>query len=89
MRRGAGYGLDLAYGASPLPSLGMNVANLPDKNFCRCDEVAVILDVSRRTVHRWIEIGTLPAVRCGGSLRIRREDMERICREGVKTTKEN
>ena len=57
---------------------------LPDKSFFRCDEVARILDVSRRLVYRWIRTGILPAVRYGGSIRIRREDLERICQEGIK-----
>ena len=60
---------------------------LPDKSFFRCDEVAGLIGVFRSLDYQWIRTGNLPAVRYGGSIRIRREDLERICSQGVNTKK--
>ena len=38
-------------------------------------EVAKILKVSRITVYRWIKVGKLKAVKPGGVVRIRKEDL--------------
>ncbi|MBN2320897.1 MAG: helix-turn-helix domain-containing protein [Acidobacteria bacterium] len=57
--------------------------DLPDRKHFRCDEVAELVGVTTRTVRRWIRSGQMPAVRFGGLLRIRREDLVRICREGI------
>lgn len=56
--------------------------------YCSVAEAARVLDVSRTTVWRWIEAGTLTAYRVGPkSIRIRRQDLEallRPAREGKK-----
>lgn len=51
---------------------------LPPQAYYKIEEVAQILTVSRRTVYRLIEDGELPVVRVRRSVRIRREDLERL-----------
>jgi excisionase family DNA binding protein len=49
---------------------------LQNKRFFRPDEVAVILDLSRRTIYRMIRDGRLPGVKWGsGPWRIPRESL--------------
>lgn len=40
---------------------------VPPKKFFRPDEVAQVLDLSRRTIYRMIRDGRLPSFRPGGS----------------------
>lgn len=51
--------------------------DLPDKDLLRPDEVAKFWRVSVKTVYRWIDIGIMPGVKKGGTLRIAREDAEK------------
>ena len=39
-------------------------------------EVKDLLQVSERTVRRWITLGALPALKIGRSVRVRREDID-------------
>jgi len=39
------------------------------------DQIAEILQVTRRTVYTWIETGALKAVKAGTRIRISREDL--------------
>ena len=48
----------------------MAATGLPAKPYLRVDEVADHLRVSRRTVYLWVQIGKLPGVRVGGTVRI-------------------
>lgn len=45
-------------------------------------EVAELLGVSPRTVRRWRRRGLLPSARIGGTVRVRRSDLERALRPG-------
>jgi excisionase family DNA binding protein len=46
-------------------------------------EAAAELTVAPRTLRGWIKQGAVPVVRMGGTLRIRREDVDRILRDGL------
>jgi len=54
-------------------------------------EVAEILKVSRITVYRWIKDGKLKAVKPGGVVRIRKEDLRKFIEgeENVNTSNLN
>jgi excisionase family DNA binding protein len=55
-------------------------------------EVASILKLNQQTIRNWIDAGTLPAVRIGRSVRIKRSDFDRFLehgyRAGTKTREE-
>ena len=54
-----------------------------EKAFLTTTEAARLLEVDRRTVHRWIRLGQLPAMRLpSGVYKIRREVIEELLREG-------
>ena len=54
----------------------------PIKNTYSTHDVAKICCVTPTTVIRWIEDGLIPAFKTvGGHRRVRREDLERVCRE--------
>ncbi len=53
------------------------MTDLPDKKYLRPDEVAAFWRVSVKTIYRWIDLGILPGVKKGGTLRIPREDAEK------------
>jgi excisionase family DNA binding protein len=53
----------------------------PD-SFLTVAEVAGILKLNQQTVRNWIDQGSLPALRVGRRVRIRRSDFERILAEG-------
>ena len=50
--------------------------------FLTVAEVAGILKLNQQTVRNWIDQGSLPALRVGRRVRIRRSDFERILAEG-------
>jgi excisionase family DNA binding protein len=45
-------------------------------------EVAELLKLNQQTVRNWIDQGSLPAVRVGRRVRIRRSDLERVIEDG-------
>jgi excisionase family DNA binding protein len=51
-------------------------------SFLTVAEVAGLLKLNQQTVRNWIDQGSLPAVRVGRRVRIRRADLERILDEG-------
>ncbi len=55
----------------------------PSQNdsFLTVAEVADVLKLNQQTVRNWIDQGSLPAVRVGRRVRIRRSDFERILEE--------
>lgn len=60
------------------------MSELPDKALLRPDEVAEYFSVSTRTVYRWIECGTLGAVKVGGDcIRIPRESVEKSLKPAI------
>src|SRR6478672_11890450 len=54
----------------------------PEDSFLTVAEVAGILKLNQQTVRNWIDQGSLPALRVGRRVRIRRSDFERILAEG-------
>jgi excisionase family DNA binding protein len=56
-------------------------SDAPD-TFLTVAEVAGILKLNQQTVRNWIDQGSLPALRVGRRVRIRRSDFERILAEG-------
>jgi len=56
-------------------------SDAPD-SFLTVAEVAGILKLNQQTVRNWIDQGSLPALRVGRRVRIRRSDFERILAEG-------
>jgi excisionase family DNA binding protein len=55
--------------------------NLED-TFLTVAEVAEMLKLNQQTVRNWIDQGSLPALRVGRRVRIRRSDLERLLEEG-------
>ena len=53
------------------------MSELPNKKYLRPDEVAALWSVSVKTVYRWIDIGIIPGVKKGGTVRIPREEAEK------------
>ena len=61
----------------PILSQGGPMTDLPDKKLLRPDEVAAFWRVSVKTVYRWVEMGIMPGVKKGGTLRVPKEDAEK------------
>jgi excisionase family DNA binding protein len=59
-----------------------------DDTFLTVAEVAELLKLNQQTVRNWIDQGSLPAVRVGRRVRIRRSDLERVLAEGATRTLE-
>ena len=57
--------------------MSTNPANLDD-SFLTVAEVAEMLKLNQQTVRNWIDQGSLPAVRVGRRVRIRRADLNRL-----------
>jgi excisionase family DNA binding protein len=53
----------------------------PDETYLTVAEVAETLKLNQQTVRNWIDQGSLPALRVGRRVRIKRSDFERILRE--------
>jgi len=51
--------------------------SLPDKELLRPDEVADFWSVSVKTIYRWIDLGIIPGVKKGGTVRVPRPDAEK------------
>lgn len=56
----------------------------PDETFLTVAEVAQLLKLNQQTVRNWIDQGSLPAVRVGRRVRIKRSDFDRIVQEGYR-----
>jgi excisionase family DNA binding protein len=52
--------------------------NGPDETFLTVAEVAALLKLNQQTVRNWIDLGSLPALRVGRRVRIKRSDFERV-----------
>ena len=50
----------------------------PADSFMTVAEVAEILKLNQQTVRNWIDQGSLPAVRMGRRVRIKRSDFDRV-----------
>jgi excisionase family DNA binding protein len=53
-----------------------------EESFLTVAEVAEMLKLNQQTVRNWIDQGSLPALRVGRRVRIKRSDLERILEEG-------
>ncbi len=53
-----------------------------DDPFLTVAEVATLLKLNQQTVRNWIDQGSLPALRVGRRVRIRRSDFERLLEQG-------
>src|SRR5204862_6693430 len=53
----------------------------PEESYLTVAEVAETLKLNQQTVRNWIDQGSLPALRVGRRVRIRRTDFERILTE--------
>jgi excisionase family DNA binding protein len=53
-----------------------------EDTFLTVADVAELLKLNQQTVRNWIDQGSLPAVRVGRRVRIRRSDFERVLEEG-------
>jgi excisionase family DNA binding protein len=56
---------------------------LDDGDFLTVAEVAQTLKLNQQTVRNWIDQGSLPALRIGRRVRIRRADFERLIDAGA------
>jgi excisionase family DNA binding protein len=53
-----------------------------EEPFLTVAEVAEILRLNPQTVRNWIDAGSLPAIRVGRRVRIKRADLDRILTDG-------
>jgi excisionase family DNA binding protein len=53
-----------------------------EESFLTVAEVATMLKLNQQTVRNWIDQGSLPALRVGRRVRIRRSDLERVLEQG-------
>lgn len=53
-----------------------------NETFLTVAEVAELLRLNQQTVRNWIDAGSLPAVRVGRRVRIKRSDLDRIVERG-------
>jgi excisionase family DNA binding protein len=56
----------------------------PPESFLTVAEVATLLKLNQQTVRNWIDQGSLPAVRVGRRVRIRRSDLDRLLDQGYR-----
>jgi len=59
--------------------------NTEEESFLTVAEVAELLKLNQQTVRNWIDAGSLPALKVGRRVRIRRSDLERKLEEGRTT----
>src|SRR5580693_8666277 len=57
-----------------------------DDSFMTVAEVAELLKLNQQTVRNWIDAGSLPAIRVGRRVRIKRSDLDRILENGYHGT---
>jgi excisionase family DNA binding protein len=59
----------------------------PEESYLTVAEVAETLKLNQQTVRNWIDQGSLPALRVGRRVRIKRSDFERILDESYSGNK--
>lgn len=57
----------------------------PAESYLTVAEVAELLKLNQQTVRNWIDQGSLPALRVGRRVRIKRSDFESLLEEGYTT----
>lgn len=55
-----------------------------EESFLTVAEVADLLRLNQQTVRNWIDAGSLPAIRVGRRVRIKRSDLNRILESGYR-----
>ncbi|HTX33117.1 MAG TPA: helix-turn-helix domain-containing protein [Solirubrobacteraceae bacterium] len=63
----------------------MSTSDNLEETFLTVAEVAEMLKLNQQTVRNWIDQGSLPALRVGRRVRIRRSDLERVLEQGSTT----
>ena len=53
-----------------------------EESYLTVAEVAEVLKLNQQTVRNWIDQGSLPALRVGRRVRIKRSDFERVLADG-------
>ncbi len=53
-----------------------------EESYLTVAEVAELLKLNQQTVRNWIDQGSLPALRVGRRVRIKRSDLERVLSDG-------
>src|SRR5580658_8851435 len=53
-----------------------------EESFLTVAQVAELLQLNQQTVRNWIDQGSLPAVRVGRRVRVKRSDLDRIIANG-------
>jgi excisionase family DNA binding protein len=71
--------------ASNDPSKDTHPAELTDELFT-VSEVAALLKLNEQTIRNWIDSGSLPALRIGRRLRIKRTVLQGILEHGLRAT---
>jgi excisionase family DNA binding protein len=61
-------------------------AHESEESYLTVAEVAATLKLNQQTVRNWIDAGTLPALRVGRRVRIKRSDFDRIIEESYSGT---
>jgi excisionase family DNA binding protein len=56
-----------------------------DETYLTVADVAALLKLNQQTVRNWIDQGSLPAVRVGRRVRIKRSDLDRVLEDGYRT----
>jgi excisionase family DNA binding protein len=56
----------------------------PEESYLTVAEVAETLKLNQQTVRNWIDQGSLPALRVGRRVRIKRSDFERVLTESYR-----
>jgi excisionase family DNA binding protein len=59
-------------------------SELQEESFLTVAEVAEMLKLNQQTVRNWIDQGSLPALRVGRRVRIKRSDLERVLEQGYR-----
>jgi excisionase family DNA binding protein len=57
-----------------------------DDEYLTVNEIAEHLKLNPQTIRNWIDAGSLPAVRVGRRVRIRRADLDRLLAQGTTAT---
>jgi excisionase family DNA binding protein len=60
----------------------LTLAGTLTEEFLTVAEVAELLKLNQQTVRNWIDQGSLPALRVGRRVRIRRSDLDRMLEDG-------
>ena len=58
-----------------------------ESEFYTPDEVAERLKITANTVRRWCRTGVLPSIKVGLSRRIKKEDLDKVEKEGISTVR--